>query len=503
MNVDTDCDLLVVGGGINGAGIARDAAGRGLRVVLVEQNDLAAHTSSASTKLIHGGLRYLEQREFRLVREALAERERLLGIAPHIVRPMRFVLPYAPGMRPRWLLRLGLFVYDHLNARQRLEESREVDLRAMPAPSPLREEFDRGFEYSDCWVEDSRLVVLNALDAALRGAQVHVRTRLTSARVDNRSWIAQAYCAGRGAITIRARALVNAAGVWVNDVVKAVGLAPHRAVLCVKGSHLILPRLYDGEQAWLLQNADRRVVFLIPFEDRYTLVGTTDVPDGEDPGSPVISPDETRYLLDCVNRFLSRPVSESDIVSSYSGVRALYDEDIAQPASQVSRDYHLELQAETGAPLLTAYGGKITTYRRLAEAALEKLAPVLGATERGSWTATAPLPGGDLPNGDLAEFTRASLERWPDLEASLVQRLARTYGTRMARVLADARSMADLGEHLGAGLTSAELDYLRDVEWACSADDVLLRRTRLGLHGGAELHARVEDYFSTNARSIT
>jgi glycerol-3-phosphate dehydrogenase len=497
-----DCDLLVVGGGINGAGIARDAAGRGLAVQLVEQHDLAAHTSSASTKLIHGGLRYLEQREFRLVREALAERERLLRIAPHIVKPLRFVLPYVQGMRPRWLLRLGLFVYDHLDVRQRLAASREVDLtRARPA-SPLRAELTRGFEYSDCWVEDSRLVVLNALDAAERGAHIHVRTRLEHALALDGLWRAECVTSAGETRVIRARALVNASGAWVNTLVRAVGATPRKSLRLVKGSHLVFPRLYEGEHAYLLQSPDRRVVFLIPFEERYTLVGTTDVPWQGDPSAPHIEAGEVEYLLACVNRFLREPLSANDAIGSFSGVRPLYDEGGGESAQQVSRDYHLELQHDAGAPLLSVYGGKITTYRSLAEHALTLLQPLVGGDEV-PWTGTTPLPGGDLPDADLAAFTRNTQARWPGLDAALVARLARTYGTRTARILGNARTAADLGEDLGGGLTTREVDYLVASEWARSAEDVLRRRTRLGLLRDAALEMRLAAYFSTKARSIT
>ena len=496
-----DCDLLVVGGGINGAGIARDAAGRGLRVQLIEQHDLAAHTSSASTKLIHGGLRYLEQYELRLVREALAERERLLAIAPHIIRPLRFVLPYAPGMRPRWLLRLGLFVYDHLERREKLAASRELDL-ATPEHAGLQQRYARGFEYSDCWVEDSRLVVLNALDAAERGAGIHPRMRLSSAQANGGQWLAD--CVDDSGVThrFRSRALVNATGAWVNDCVARCGLAPRAAVRLVKGSHLVFPRLYDGDHAYLLQNADRRVVFLIPYERDFTLVGTTDVPYAGDPAGPRIEPDEAQYLCDCANRFLRTRIRPADAVASYSGVRPLHDDGSAAQAQQVSRDYRLELQTDTGAPLLSVYGGKITTYRRLAEHALELLLPALGA-DGARWTAGEPLPGGDFAGGDLARFTRESQARWSAVDPALVARLARTYGTRMARILGGARTMQELGQDFGLGLTRREVDYLVAQEWARTPEDVLVRRTRLGLRADPALARELRDYFSTNARSIT
>lgn len=502
MSAAVDCDLLVVGGGINGAGIARDAAGRGLSVQLVEQHDLAAHTSSASTKLIHGGLRYLEQYELRLVREALAERERLLRIAPHIIRPLRFVLPYAPGMRPRWLLRLGLFVYDHLERRERLAASRELDL-ATPEHAALQGAYARGFEYSDCWVEDSRLVVLNALDAAERGAGVHTRMRLLSARVERGAWLADCSDHAGRPQRFRARALANATGAWVNDCVARCGLAPRAAVRLVQGSHLVFPRLYDGEHAYLLQNTDRRVVFLIPYERDFTLLGTTDVPYAADPAVPRISAEEAFYLCDCANRFLRARLRPQDAVSSYSGVRPLHDDGSASQAQQVSRDYRLELQREAGAPLLSVYGGKITTYRRLAEHALQELLPALGRRDDERWTDREPLPGGDLGDGDLARFTRAARQRWSGIDAALIERLARSYGTRMARIIGAARTTADLGRDFGLGLTRRELDYLVGQEWARAPEDVLARRSRLGLRADGALRRELEDYFSTKARSIT
>jgi len=476
-----DFDLLVVGGGINGAGIARDAAGRGLRVCLIEQHDLAAHTSSASTKLIHGGLRYLEQGELRLVRESLAERERLLAIAPHIIRPLRFVLPYVDGLRPRWLLRLGLFIYDHAGGRERLQASTATPLTGTSLGDVLRPELRDGFEYSDCWVEDSRLVVLNAMDAAARGASIRTHTQLTGARAEAGLWRVSCRDASGRTSTLTARALVNATGAWVNDVLKRLDIAPRQRLRLVKGSHLILRRIHDGDQACLLQSPDRRVIFMIPFEQQYTLVGTTDVPYDADPAAPGIDATEQQYLLDGLNRFLRRPVVPADIVATYSGVRPLFDDGSSASAQKVSRDYHLELQhGSGGAPVLTVYGGKITTYRRLAEHALQRLASEL-EIPGDSWTADEPLPGGDLPGADLPLFISHCLARWPLLPAALVERLARTYGTRTAQLVGGARELADLGRNYGAGLTSAEIRYLVENEWARGAEDILLRRTRLGL----------------------
>jgi glycerol-3-phosphate dehydrogenase len=487
-----EIDLLVVGGGINGAGIARDAAGRGLSVCLVEQDDLAAHTSSASTKLIHGGLRYLEQFELRLVREALAERERLLAIAPHIIRPQRFVLPYVAGLRPRWLLRLGLYVYDHAGGREQLAASQAVDLAGNALGVPLRPEMQTGFEYSDCWVDDARLVLLNALDAAERGACVLTRTRLLSARATADGWLA--VCEDRPTgrrRALRARAIVNATGAWGRSLLSSkLGLDSTHGLRLVKGSHLVVRRLYEGDHAYLLQSPDRRVVFAIPYEGDFTLIGTTDVPFDGDPACVAVDDAEVGYLCDCVNRFFSKPLNRADIVWRYAGVRALYDSG-ASSAQEVSRDYRLELDhGESGAPVLSVFGGKITTYRRLAEAALEQLLPSLGASDLKPWTDQVALPGGDMPNGDIQRFTEHARVHWDGLPAAQVERLARLYGTRMARILGAARNSADLGEDLGGGLTHAEVAYLVLEEWARSAEDILWRRTKAGLHGADA--ARVE-----------
>jgi glycerol-3-phosphate dehydrogenase len=482
-DLNTDFDLLIIGGGINGAGIARDAAGRDLRVCLIEQDDLAAHTSSASTKLIHGGLRYLEQGELRLVREALAERERLLAIAPHIIKPLRFVLPYVDGLRPRWLLRLGLFIYDHAGGREKLAASTGTQLAGTVLGLPLQPQMQDGFEYSDCWVEDSRLVVLNALDAAERGATVLTQTRVIAAHSTADGWTVECEQRGGGKrMTLRSRVLVNASGAWVNDVLKLAAIAPRQRVRLVKGSHLVLRRQYAGEHAYLLQSPDRRVVFAIPYEQDYTLIGTTDMPYTADPARVAIDTTERDYLLNCVNRFFRQPVTANDIVASYSGVRPLYDDGSEASAQQVSRDYHLELQHATdGAAVLSVYGGKITTYRRLAEQALSLLLPELGRDDGAPWTASVALPGGDFPDGDLQRFTQHAQQRWPGLQATLITRLARLYGTRMMQLLGNARCMEDLGMVYGADLTHAEVRYLVSAEWARSAADILWRRTRLGL----------------------
>jgi glycerol-3-phosphate dehydrogenase len=475
-------DLLVIGGGVNGAGIARDAAGRGLATCLVEQDDLAAHTSSASTKLIHGGLRYLEQGELRLVREALAERERLLAIAPHIVHPLRFVLPYIDGLRPRWLLRLGLFVYDHAGGREKLAASGSTPLEGNALGAPLRTGIRDGFEYSDCAVDDSRLVVLNALDAAERGATILTRQRVVAIAGREGGWRVSIEDRASGtAKVLRTRALANATGSWVNALLDVAGIAPRQQLRLVKGSHLVLKRQFEGDHAYLLQSPDRRVVFAIPWEG-FTLVGTTDMPFTGDPAHVAIDDAETTYLLEVLNQFLRRPASRADIISTYSGVRPLYDDGSAAAAQKVSRDYHLELQhSSDGAPLLSVYGGKITTYRRLAEHALSMLLPALGIRDSEPWTATEPLPGGDMPDADFSAFEAHARQRWPSLPAQLVQRLARTYGTRMAHVLDGASTPEMLGRRFGASLTLAEVAYLVGNEWARSAEDILWRRTRLGL----------------------
>lgn len=488
-------DLLIIGGGINGAGIARDAAGRGHKVVLVEQSDLASATSSASTKLIHGGLRYLEFFEFRLVREALIERERLLAIAPHIIRPMRFVLPHVEGLRPRWQIRAGLFIYDHLGGRRRLPASQGVRIAGNAYGQALQATISHGFVYSDCWVDDSRLVVLNAMDAAQRGASIRTRTKFIAATARDGLWHAQLEDQLSGAqSTITARAIVNAAGPWVEDILqRTAGVSEDSQVRLVKGSHIVVPRMYEGEHAFLLQNPDGRVVFTIPYEDRYTLVGTTDVPFDADPASVDISADEIAYLCATVNGYFVKPITPADVRWTYAGVRPL-SEDEAAHASKVTRDYKLELAEGAGSPvLLSVFGGKITTYRRLAEMALQKLQPFIGGSKQ-SWTDQAPLPGGDLPREDFAAFLQGVQRRWPFLPDPLAQRLARAYGTRISDIVGAARRMEDLGEHFGAGLTLAELEYLRTHEWAQSAADILWRRTKLGLHMSAEERARLEHY---------
>ncbi len=493
-------DLLIVGGGINGAGIARDAAGRGQKVLLCEQHDLAGATSSSSSKLIHGGLRYLELYEFRLVREALTEREVLLKAAPHIIWPLRFVLPHNALLRPAWLIRLGLFLYDNIGGRRTLPGTKSLNLRHGEQGAPLLAELVKGFEYSDCWVDDARLVMLNVLDAVAHGAEVLVGTRCTRVRRvgagTGSRWHATLTDMNTGAERqITARILVNAAGPWVDQFLqKGLGDNAAKNLKLVKGSHIIVPRMYDGTHAYILQNTDKRVVFAIPYEDQFTLIGTTDLIYEGDPGEPAITQEETEYLCEAVNRYFEQQIGPADVVHTYSGVRPLYDDKEANP-SAVTRDYVFDVKTEHGnTPLLSIYGGKITTYRRLAEHALEKLErflPGLGP----AWTDSATLPGGDLPNGFdglMAELQ----DSHGFLPAELAARYGRQYGSLCRQFLEGATSMADLGEEFGAGLYAREAAYLVDQEWARGADDILWRRTKLGLLMPAEGRARLDDWIS-------
>ena len=481
-----NADLLIIRGGINGAAIARDAAGRGLSVRLVEQHDLAQHTSSASTKLIHGGLRYLEYFEFRLVREALIEREKLLAIAPHIIWPLDFILPYAAHLRPAWMIRLGLFLYDHLAKRRKLPASKTISFAKDPAGKTLNPGLKRGFTYADCWVEDSRLVVLNAMDATERGARIHTRCKLLSARPDAGFWLAQTETG-----PIRARALVNAAGPWVAEVLgHKLGLNTEKQVRLIKGSHIVTKRLYEGERAFILQNLDGRIVFVIPYERDFSLIGTTDVPFTDDPDNVKISPQETAYLCESVSRYFRTPITPADVVWSYAGVRPLYDDHTAD-AKAVTRDYVLDLKHDTATPpLLSVFGGKITTSRKLAEHAMEKLLPALGRPVTPSWSAQAPLPGGDFT--DFEAYLRDFRQRHPLLSAALSHRLVRAYGTRAERFVG-----SDMGRDLGGGLSEAEVSYLADQEWARSAEDILWRRSRMGLHVPEGTVERLDQYLRT------
>jgi glycerol-3-phosphate dehydrogenase len=471
--------VLVVGGGVNGTGIARDAAGRGLSVWLCEQDDLAAHTSSASTKLIHGGLRYLEEFHFALVRKALTEREVLLGAAPHIMHPLHFIMPHAAHLRPAWLIRAGLFLYDHLASRQRLGASASVDLRTHIAGEPLKEGYRRGFMYSDGQVDDARLVVLNALDAQARGAVILTGTRCTRLTAQGAAWSATLTTA-HGSRVVQARAVVNATGPWVSGfLAMATPVRAAHEVRLVKGSHLVVPRLFAHRFAYIFQNEDRRIVFAIPYEHDFTLLGTTDVDYHGDPGAVSIDAEEVSYLCALANRYFKRQITPAEAVWSYSGVRPLRADESSDPMS-VTRDYALELERHP-APLLSVFGGKITTYRRLAEDAVNLLAHTLGRRSA-PWTAGAKLPGGDLPEGSFAVFLRTLERRYPWLPAPLRRRYAHAYGTRLERVLGGATALGGLGAQILPQLYECELEYLCREEFARSAPDILWRRSKLGLH---------------------
>lgn len=487
-------DIFVIGGGINGCGIARDAAGRGYSVYLAEMDDLASGTSSFSTKLIHGGLRYLEHYEFRLVREALMEREVLWKNAPHIIWPMRFVLPHAEGLRPAWLLRLGLFLYDHIGGRKLLPATRTLDMRSDPAGKPLKPMFKRAFEYSDGWVNDARLVILNARDAADRGATIRTRTKVTAARRENGHWVVTTENMRTGAVEeIKARLIVNAAGPWVDHVLAdAVGQNVHNVRL-VQGSHIVVRKKFDDPRAYFFQNRDGRIIFAIPYEDDFTLIGTTDQDYEGDPHTAKISQAEISYLCDAASEYFAEPVKPEHIVWTYSGVRPLYD-DGASKAQEATRDYVLKSDGRNGeAPVVNIFGGKITTYRRLAESMLEIIEKHLGR-KGAPWTASAALPGGEFEatafDAEVAKLKAA----YPFLDMRLARRLTRLYGTRARMLLGLAKSEADLGRNFGADLYEAEVRYLVDNEWAVSADDVLWRRTKRGLKLGKDQAAALEEF---------
>jgi glycerol-3-phosphate dehydrogenase len=494
-------DLAIIGGGVNGCGIARDAAGRGNSVFLCEMNDLASGTSSWSTKLVHGGLRYLEYYEFRLVREALIEREILWQIAPHIIRPLRFVLPHHAGLRPAWLLRLGLFIYDHIGGRKLLPPTRTLDLAHDEVGQPLVPgRYTKGFEYSDCFVDDARLVVLTARDAANRGADIRTRTRAVQIRQADGIWHVTVEDKSNGErSTISARALVNAGGPWVEDVLASgAGVNARAKVRLVQGSHIVVRKLYDHDRAYMFQNSDGRIVFVIPYQDDFTLIGTTDRDYDGDPAKVKASAEEIEYLCNSVSEYLAKPVKPADVVWTYAGVRPLYD-DGASEAKAATRDYVFELDTPGGAPLLSIYGGKITTYRRLAEEALERLSPYLrSAKAREGWTAKSPLPGGDLDVSAIAALTAELLRQYPFLTPAHAGRLAHAYGTRASKVLGNAKSFADLGQSFGATLTEREVRYLMANEWACTADDIVWRRSKLGLRLSMEEIAAIDDWISAH-----
>ncbi|MES3025301.1 MAG: glycerol-3-phosphate dehydrogenase [Pseudomonadota bacterium] len=471
-----DCDVLVIGGGINGTGIARDAAGRGLSVVLCEQDDLGAHTSSASSKLIHGGLRYLQHYEFGLVRKALREREVLMRCAPHLIRPLRFVMPHMPGLRPAWMLRCGLFLYDHLARRELLAGSRQVALPPHPAGAALRPGIARAFLYSDAAVDDARLVVVNAIDAQERGARILTRTRCESMVAEGRLWRASLRQADNTLIGVRARSVVNAGGAWA----ARLHGPQKRTLRLIKGSHIVVRKLFDHEHAYIFQHADGRVVFALPFEDDFTLIGTTDVEFDGDPRHVAVSAAEIDYLCQLSNTYFRTQIGPDDVAWSYAGVRPLVD-DGSGAAQAVTRDYQL-VSENTSAPLLSVFGGKITTFRVLAEDALDELGKMIDVPG-GAWTARSCLPGGDLPGSahGRGNFVASAQARYDWLPAALARRLALAYGTRMHRLLAGCDRIEDMGKPLMAGLYERELHYLADVEWARSAEDVLWRRTKLGL----------------------
>jgi len=486
-------DIFVIGGGINGCGIARDAVGRGYSVYLAEMNDLASGTSSGSTKLIHGGLRYLEFYEFRLVREALMEREVLWQMAPHIIWPMRFVLPYAKGIRPAWMIRLGLFLYDHIGGRKLLPATRTLDMRTDAAGKPLKPLFTKAFEYSDGWVNDARLVVLNARDAADRGATIRTRAKVTSARRDGGLWRISVEDTRSGATEeVHAKLLVNAAGPWVDKVLAgSVGQNDVHNVRLVQGSHIVVRKKFSDPRAYFFQNRDGRIIFSIPYEEDFTLIGTTDQDYQGDLAKVAITDREIDYLCAAASEYFAEPVRRDDIVWTYSAVRPLYD-DGASKAQEATRDYVLKAEGGHGEPpLINAFGGKITTYRRLAESMLEKVEHFLGKKGK-PWTAAAPLPGGDFPATGFEAQVSALRRDYPFLDARLARRLTRLYGTRASALLGDALSIADLGQNFGADLTEAEVRYLIANEWAVTAEDVLWRRTKRGLHLDAAQKAALE-----------
>jgi glycerol-3-phosphate dehydrogenase len=499
--LDRIFDLAIIGGGVNGCGIARDAAGRGNSVFLCEMNDLASGTSSWSTKLVHGGLRYLEYYEFRLVREALIEREILWRIAPHIIRPLRFVLPHHDGLRPAWLLRLGLFLYDHIGGRNLLPPTRSVDLSRDEVGKPLAPgRYTKGFEYSDCFVDDARLVVLTARDAADRGAEIRTRLRAVEIRQADKIWqvtVENTWSGERS--TIRARALVNAGGPWVEQVLAlGAGVNARAKVRLVQGSHIVVPKLYAHDRAYMFQNSDGRIVFVIPYQDDFTLIGTTDRDYDGDPADVKASSEEIQYLCASVSEYLTRPVRPEDVVWTYSGVRPLYD-DGASEAKAATRDYVFELDTPGGAPLLSIYGGKITTHRRLAEEALEWLDPYLRSDRaRRGWTAKSPLPGGDMDVSAIPALSAELVRLYPFLNPSHANRLAHAYGTRAGNLLGKAKSLADLGRSFGAGLTESEVRYLMSSEWARTAEDIVWRRSKLGLRLSASEIAAIDDWITAH-----
>ncbi len=512
MHQQIDCDILIVGGGINGTGIARDAAGRGLSVVLCEKDDLASHTSSASTKLIHGGLRYLEQYEFSLVRKALIEREVLMRSAPHIIRPLRFILPHDQGQRPAWMIRVGLFLYDHLAKRELLPGSQGINLRTHAAGAPLKKTFTKGFAYSDAWVDDARLVVLNAMDAAEKGATILTRTKCEAVKREADHWNATLRKANGESIAIRAKVLINAAGPWAAQFLHdTVHGRAGKTLRLIKGSHIVVKKLFDHPYAYIFQHPDGRIVFAIPYEHDYTLIGTTDLDYHGDADNVAINAAEIDYLCGLVNHYFEKPITAADVIWSYSGVRPLVEdekEDDNESASEVTRDYKLAFD-DDAAPLLTIFGGKITTYRKLAEEAVDAIARKLD-NHHPAWTANACLPGGDIycempSNRAVLEFdqcVRDMQQQYAWLPPALVERYAHAYGTRIKVLLADRSSIEQMGEEIASGLFAAEVDYLMQHEWTRCADDTLWRRSKLGLYQNDDAHVKLANYISASVAKL-
>lgn len=494
-------DLLIIGGGINGAGIARDAAGRGLSVALCEQNDFASATSSASTKLIHGGLRYLEYKEFRLVAEALSERENILNIAPHITTPLRFVIPHVKGLRPRWLIRFGLWLYDHIGGKISLPKSHALNLKKdLPAPNGLGQQYQHGFIYSDVHVDDARLVIFNLKSAVQYGAHIFSRTKLIHAERKDELWLCQLQdMQTKQVIEVKSKTLVNTAGPWVAEMDRLLHI-DHEGqaadIKLVRGSHIVVPKVYEGEHAFILQNLDKRIVFMIPYENDFTLIGTTDVPQNNMQSGVHITQEEEIYLLEAVNRYLDKKLARHDIVWRYSGVRPLYDDHSDNP-SAVTRDYTLVLHDQQNIPCVSVYGGKITTYRRLAESVLDKLQPWLGKyMQHQAWTATEPLPGGQFKRDQKTEELKKLTQSYPSLDPTLLTALFDRHGLLVYRLLQHVKTPADLGQDFGGSLTETEVMYFIQHEWATTPEDVLWRRTKCGLHMSIEQRQAVEHYFS-------
>ena len=492
MNSDKVYDLFVIGGGVNGCGIARDAAGRGLSVCLSEKSDLGSGTSSGSTKLIHGGLRYLEHYEFSLVRKALIEREVLWKIAPHIIYPLRFVLPHYRDLRPAWLIRMGLFLYDNLGGRKLLPASRSINLTNDQAGVPLKSVFKKGFEYSDCWVDDARLVVLNAQDAATRGADILSYNKVETARRQNGVWVITSRSQDNSVQTHQAKILVNASGPWINLVQDAIHTPDVSSIRMVRGSHIVVPRIFDNDNCYILQISDNRIVFAIPYEEAFTLIGTTDSDYEGNPENVSISHEEVQYLCSSIGRYFTKDVNPEDVVWSYSAVRPLLEDGKAK-AQAASRDYRIEIDDVQNLPLINIYGGKITTYRKLAEDVLTKINQFISCSNS-SWTADSPLPGGDFQSGGYSKLVAELVNEYSFLSQQYVSRMARLYGTTVRKILGNARTPDDLGQRFGDHLSQVEVDYLIEHEWATCVDDIIWRRTKEGLRLSVKQIKQLETY---------